>query len=288
MKQFYQSFKSHIVIVIFAIIACAVIAQSFKENIDAWYIIIPVILLGVIGVLSYNLKKSYGKTFGITGFLIFAIIILTGQYVFCKYFPVTTDTIVSNRKNRDLNNFDDFKPSMDAKIHFTRLQKENDSLTSLQVSYMRQGADTSLTKSIGQRIDKNISTMLDMAKAIEKNDNLYKDIQNFLFKHANEKKEESNESDKQENNQYSDTKKEKVFHLKKGERKTLLSFPDESKIIFESSGDFSVVERTTYDYQPTKEDMIGKTAGINSHYFKWGGKAVVVAEDDISIRAWIE
>jgi len=170
-----------LIIVIIAIIVCLVIYQAYKDKIDIWYLIAPISLLLLIGVLSTYLKEEFGKTFGIPGFFIAAFIIVGALFFFSKYFPVTTDTNISKRKHEDLNSFNQYKPGMDARIQIEKLQEENDSLTNLQVSYIRKNADTNNTKNIEAQIEKNISKMDDIYKAIEKNDKLYKKNQKFLF-----------------------------------------------------------------------------------------------------------
>jgi len=191
MKQFFKDTSTEIKILLLAFIACIVIYASFYNLISVWYIIMPIVILGVIGVLSYFLRQRFGRTFGITVFLLSIVFVLGGQYFFSKYFPVTTDTIVSQKKDKDLQQFDKFKPGMDARIQIEKLQKENDSLTSLQVLYIRQDRDTIITNKIKQQIQKNISKMDDIYSAIEVNDDLYTKNQEFLFKNSKDKNEET-------------------------------------------------------------------------------------------------
>ncbi len=75
------------------------------------------------------------------------------------------------------------------------------------------------------------------------------------------------------------------FEVKKGERMTIFSCSDNYTVHFESDGPFSLVERTSYDYDHN-EKKISKPKGRTSHYFTWGGSIEIEAKDNIIIKAW--
>lgn len=187
MREFLRNFKAEAIILFLALVTCILISASFWNMISIWYLIIPLLILGSIGVMSYNLKNRFRRTFGLPGFLTIVFLVLTATYFFQKYFPVTNDTLVSQRKKVDLDQFDNFEPGMDAKKKIQKLQKENDSLTNLITDYIMQERDTIETNELRGKVAKNLQKLGDISNAIKVNDNHYFQSKKYLFEGSEDK-----------------------------------------------------------------------------------------------------
>lgn len=208
--------SSEIKILITILLISIVISASFWNEINFWYIVTPVVLLGLIGALKQQIQTRYNKSFGIPAFIITLCIVLAGQYFFAKYLPVTSDTVENQKKRADLESFKYNPESIDAKLEFTKFQKINDSLTKIEVErLLKEG-----------KVDEAVS-------CIEGNNQKTQKIKNFLFRNESSK---SKEEDPQSHSISYQTSQPNRTFSKTGTKETLY---------FEKTGD---VKKTSIIY----------------------------------------
>lgn len=249
---------------VFLVIVALCVLTQWLLGVNAGAIFLFVIFMaGVMWLRSERKFRALGTVF-------FTILLVVSAYyvisveIMERNFPVTSKIKDRWQKDQDVTSGEKLNPNMvqTKRSLLDNLNKKQDSLAKL--------IDRALDES---HYDEASTLMDEQIKVTEIMKNLRKKV-------------DQAQTNLDTINQNSPQTKARVFQLKKGQRKTLLSFPDKSRIYYESSGDFSVVERKTYQYSSSKEELIGKTAGVNFHDFAWRGSAVVVAEEDITIKAW--
>lgn len=127
-----ENIKLNIFIGILTFILCLII--TITSGIHFLWIIVPVIFIILIAFLSSVLQERFGRTYGITGYLILLFVIPILWYLFSANMPITSKMIESQKKAEDLSSFQKYQGSVDAKKEVAQYQMKQDSILREQVS----------------------------------------------------------------------------------------------------------------------------------------------------------
>lgn len=257
------------VCVISGIFFCLLLINELNSEMNLWYVFIIISIGLLIGFISKSSK--------IAGYILsFVTVIAFVLFLFTVFFPGVKSVISSQKSNKDNLVFKDYIAGTQAEQEIIEHYKDQEDAVKKQVKkFNKEGKEVEACEVWANYLRKGeeLKKYLDSTK---------KSI--YGVPQSPETREVKNEKVEVAPPRLFSS----VITLKKGERRKLLSFPDNSTVYFESDGSFSVVERSTYVYDSKKEDKIPKGGGISSHYYTWGGAAVIIADQDINIKAWVQ
>lgn len=127
-----NNLKLNILISAVTFILCVIITVT--SGINFFWIIVPIIIIGLVAVLSSLMKQRFGSTYGIAGYMVILFVIPTLWYIFSSNMPITSKTIESQKKVEDLSSFQKYSGSVDAKKEVAQYQMKQDELLKEQVT----------------------------------------------------------------------------------------------------------------------------------------------------------
>ncbi|MBX7046549.1 MAG: YARHG domain-containing protein [Ignavibacteria bacterium] len=156
-----NNIKFNLLIGTVTFILCVIITVSCRINF--FWLAVPLVFIILSAYLSSAMRKRFGRTYGISVYLIILFAIPVLWFVFSANMPITSVMLEARQKMEDLFAFQKYAGSVDAKTEIAQYQMKQDSIVKMQVTaLLKEGkVDSALAlvkqnDNVSERIKKEI------------------------------------------------------------------------------------------------------------------------------------
>lgn len=161
-----NNIKFNILICTVTFILCVIITVAF--GINFFWLAVPFVFIILSAYLSSVMRNRFGRTYGISVYMILLFVIPILWWIFSANMPITSVMLEAKQKAEDLLSFQKITGGVDAKTQIAQYQLKQDSLLKEQVNnLLKEG-----------KIDSALSL-------IKQNDNLSERIKKEIFPVSN-------------------------------------------------------------------------------------------------------